>query len=66
MRPIWEEGFWPEEVWITLGNLAPFAAFVAFLGAVYWLWQRGPGLLVKYGPEWMTKLGNRWAARREQ
>lgn len=66
MKPIWEEGFWPEEVWTTLGNLAVFGAIVGVISAFAWLWSRGPGLLIKHGPEWMTKLGERWQGRRDK
>lgn len=66
MKPIWEEGFWPPEVWTTLGNLAIFGAIVGVISALLYLWHRGPGIFIKYGPAWMTKLGLHWTDKREQ
>ena len=65
MRPIWEPGFWPEWVWHTLENLAVFAAFVAFIGALVWLWNKGPGWLIKYGSGWFERRGHRWQEKRD-
>jgi hypothetical protein len=64
MRPIWEPGFWPEWIWDLLANLAVFGALVGFISALIWLWSRGPGLFIKYGPKWMTRLGHWWDGRR--
>lgn len=65
MRPIWEPGFWPEWIWDLLANLAVFGAIVGFISALIWLWSKGPGLLIKYGPGWATKLGLHWDDKRE-
>ena len=61
---IWEDDFWPEKLWITLQNLLPPGAIVAFITVVVLVYKKGPGLLIKYGGEWMTKLGNWWDVRR--
>ena len=64
MKAPWTEGFWPEAVWILMTNLSLLVAFVAFLSALGFLWHHGPRLLIKYGPEWLTRLGLRWEKRR--
>ena len=63
-RP-WESDFFPEWVWQLATNLGLLAAFIAVWASIVWVWKRGPALLIKYGPAWMTKLGIHWGARRD-
>ena len=60
----WSADFFPQEVWNLMTNLGLFVAVVALLSALWWLWQRGPGLLIKHGPQWMTTLGHWWSGKR--
>lgn len=64
MKAPWSPDFFPQEVWNLMTNLGLLVAFVALLSAIWWLWQRGPGLLIKYGPGWMTTLGHWWGGKR--
>ena len=59
-----EGGLFPEWVWVVMSDLGLFVAIVALLSALGYLWHNGPGLLIKYGPRWMTKLGLHWNNRR--
>lgn len=65
MRKPWEADFFPEAVWNTMTNLGLVVAFVALLSALWWLWSHGPGLLVKYGPSWFTRVGLWWQGKRD-
>lgn len=62
-RP-WETDFFPEWLWILMTNLAMLGAVIAFVTMLMWVWDRGPRLLIKYGPGWMTRLGLRWGNKR--
>lgn len=57
-------GIFPEWVWSLMTDIGLIVAIVAAISALLWLWDRGPGLLIKYGPQWMTTLGNKWHGRR--
>ncbi len=59
-----EDGLFPEWVWTVMTDVGLVVAVVAFFSALLWLWQRGPGFLVKYGPEWTTTLGEWWHGKR--
>lgn len=61
---IWEEDFWAEEVFVTLENLLPVAAIAALIGAIIYLWKRGPGWLIHKGFNWMTPIGEKWEEKR--
>ena len=61
----WEAAFFPEWVWHLMTNLGLIAAVIAAWASLVWVWNRGPALLIKYGPAWMTKLGLHWGARRD-
>ena len=65
MNAPWEADFFPPEVWQLATNLGLFAAFIAAWASAVWVWRRGPGLLIKFGPDWFTKIGHRWQARRD-
>ena len=60
----WDTDFFPPEVWNLMTNLGLLAAIVAVISSVVWLWKRGPALLIKYGSDRMTSIGNRWEHRR--
>ena len=60
----WETDFFPEELWNLMTNLGLLAALIAIWASLVWVFKRGPALLIKYGPVWMTKLGLRWETRR--
>ena len=59
-----EGGFVPPEVWWMIADLGVLAAIVAVISGLVYLWKRGPAILIKNGPDWWTKLGRRWYARR--
>ena len=59
-----EGGYVPDQVWYLMGDLAIFAAVVATISGVMFLWRHGPRLLIKYGPTLFTTWGNRWDLRR--
>jgi len=61
-----EGGYVPDEVWYLMGDLAIFAAVVATIAGIRFLWQHGPRLLIKYGPILFTTWGNRWMMRRNR
>ena len=65
----WQADFFPEWMWHLMTNIGLLAAVVAAftLGTwtVRWLWSHGPGLLIDHGPEWFTRIGHGWQARRD-
>ena len=60
----WSPDFFPDALWNLMTNVGLVVAVVAFISAVLWLWDRGPKLLIKYGPAWLTTLGLHWDGRR--
>jgi hypothetical protein len=60
-----EGGVWPDWVWQLIADIGIVAAIAATIAGVIFLWNHGPGLLVKYGPNWMTRLGLTWGGKRE-
>jgi hypothetical protein len=58
------EGYVPQIVWSVLSDLGAIVAVIAVFSAIAYGWKRGPVLLIKYGPDWWTRLGHRWGDRR--
>ena len=63
-RP-WEAAFFPEWVWHLMTNLGLVAALIAAWASLVWVWNRGPALLIKFGPKWMTTMGHWWGGKRD-
>ena len=59
----WEPNFYPQWIWDLAANVVFLAGSIA---AVLVLWKYGPELLIKYGWNWMTTLGESWGERRKK
>ena len=66
MNAPWSDNFWPDPLWQLMTNLGMLVALVALIGAIGYLWKRGPALLIKYGFDWMSAIGHRWNDRRDR
>ncbi len=61
----WEAEFFPAWVWHLMTNLGLIAALIAAWASLVWVWNRGPALLIKFGPDWLSKLGHWWCDKRD-
>ena len=62
--PYPDGGLWPPWVWQLIADLGVLAAIASIIAGVIYLWNHGPRLLIKHGPQWMTTLGTYWNRRR--
>lgn len=60
-----EGGIWPGWVWQLIADLAIIAAVASAIAGIIYLWNHGPAILIKHGPEWMTRLGYHWEGKRD-
>ena len=63
-RP-WEADFFPDAVWHLMTNLGLLAAVIAVWASILYAWKHGPALLIKFGPDWFTRIGHWWGGKRD-